>query len=290
MLAETALEVITHETNSAEECLKILQLTQVDCVLLDYRLPEMNGIDFLTKLRADGRGCGTAVVMMTGNGNERLVVQAMRLGVQDYLVKGEITGQDLKEALLHAISSAAAQKAAAAESQRLEELALLDSLTGIGNRNLFHMRLEHALIRAQRQNDHVCLLYMDLNHFKDVNDSHGHLAGDSVLREVARRLEQTARDADTVVRLGGDEFAIIMETGVSDLGAQRLAARIKETLSRPVTVAGHDVAIGVSIGIAHFPKDADDSESLVRAADLAMYEVKFGERLDRDIKLGGIGR
>ncbi len=283
-LAETALEVITQETASAEECLKWLRVAKVDCILLDYRLPEMNGIDFLVKLRGEGKGCGSAVVMLTGSGNERLVVQAMRLGVQDYLVKGEFGARELEEAIRHAIESAADQKAAAAESQRLEELALSDSLTRLGNRNLFNMRLDHAFSRARRQEDNICLLYMDLDGFKEINDNLGHAAGDAVLVEVARRLESTARDADTVARLGGDEFAVLMETGVSDEGARRLTARIKASLSQPIVINGQEAYIGVSIGIAHYPQDADSVDSLIHAADVAMYDAKFGKRLDRELK------
>jgi len=277
-LADSSLEVVTHETSSAEECLKILQVTLVDCILLDYRLPEMNGIDFLIKLRGSAKAAGPAVVMMTGSGNERLAVQAMRQGVQDYLVKGEITPQNLEQAVLHAIETTAMQKQVEAENRRLEELAMIDSTTRIGNRNFFNMRLEHAVNRARRQNESVCLLYLDLNGFKGINDSRGHAAGDQVLGEVARRLTETARDADTVARVGGDEFAVIMETSVSEAGALRLADRIQEALTRPVAVADGIVSIGVSVGIAQFPDSAESTEALLRAADAAMYEAKQTNR------------
>jgi len=277
-LANTGLEMFTHETSSAEECLKILQVSTVDCILLDYRLPEMNGIDFLIKMRKSGASSWPAVVMMTGSGNERLVVQAMRHGVQDYLVKGEITPENLEQAILHAMESTRLLEAEEAESRRLEELALIDSLTRVGNRNFFNIRLDHALNRARRQNESIGLLYMDLDGFKTINDSRGHAAGDQVLREVARRLMETARDADTVVRLGGDEFAVIMETGVSQQGAEILANRIEEALARPVPVNDAIVSIGVSVGIAHFPDDGDSADDLLHAADSAMYIKKSRPR------------
>ncbi len=284
-LAETSLDFVTHETGSAEECLKLLQVTQVDCVLLDYRLPEMDGIAFLNQLRSTANAAAPAVVMMSGNGNERLVVQAMRLGVQDYLVKADITPATLEEAVVHAVEMNRQQQQAKAESQRLEELALVDPITGAGNRNLFHMRLNHALARAGRQGEPVGLLYMDLNRFKEINDTLGHAAGDKVLHEVARRLRTTARDSDTVVRLGGDEFAVIMETGVSDGGTKILAQRIKEALSHPISAGDRLVTIGVSVGMALYPADAKDAETLIRAADAAMYEAKFGNRLDWDTRI-----
>ena len=286
-LAESSLEFITHETSTAEDCLRLLQVTKVDCVILDYRLPEMDGIEFLRRLKVGDRRNAPAIVMISGAGSERLVVQAMRLGVHDYLVKEHITPESLEEALRHAISQNQEERHAEAESRRLEELALVDPLTGVGNRNLFHMRLNHALSRAGRQGDPIGLLYLDLNRFKEVNDNFGHPCGDEVLHEVARRLKATARDSDTVVRLGGDEFAIIMETGVSTGGTQILAHRIKEILRAPISAGGRSVSIGVSVGIAHYPDNADDTESLIRAADAAMYEAKFGDRLDWDINVRG---
>jgi diguanylate cyclase (GGDEF)-like protein len=276
-LAATSLDVVTHETSSAEECLKILQVTLVDCILLDYRLPEMNGIDFLVKLRSAAKASGPAVVMLTGTGNERLAVQAMRQGVQDYLVKDEISPQSLEEAIRHAIEVSAREKQAEADSRRLEELAMIDPTTRIGNRNFFNMRLDHALSRAQRQKEPVCLLYMDLNGFKKVNDSHGHLAGDQLLKEIGRRLADTARDADTVARVGGDEFAVVMETGISAAGVTRLAERIHEALTRPIAIRDGIASVGVSIGIAQFPDCADSAEGLICAADMAMYSAKVND-------------
>jgi diguanylate cyclase (GGDEF)-like protein len=282
-LKKTSLEMVLHETASAEDCLKFLGTTEVDCILLDYRLPEMNGIDFLTSLRSEHQKTRQAIVMLTGSGNERLVVQAMRLGVQDYLVKGDYTPDLLEAAIRHAIETLAAEKASEEEGQVLEQMALVDSVTGIGNRNFFNIRLEHALNRARRQNDSVCLFYLDLDRFKDVNDSLGHNAGDAVLQQVAQRLAETARDVDTIVRLGGDEFALIMETGVTKDGTARLAARLRKALSAPMTIKGTQVSIGVSIGTATFPEQAESFDALVHAADVAMYETKFGGRLDTDL-------
>lgn len=282
-LGATSIDTAVRETASAEECLEILQDTSVDCVLLDYRLPEMSGIDFLATLRELNPTAHPAVVMLTGSGNERLVVQAMRLGVQDYLVKDNLTPADLEAAILNAVEAMQSKRDETAQSQRLEELALVDTVAGIGNRNFFNMRLEHALTRARRQGDQIALLYMDLDRFKEINDTWGHAVGDCVLREVASRLKATARDADTVARLSGDEFAVIMETGVSSAGAQRLAARIKLALSEPIAVGDRLVSVGVSIGIALYPDDATDDESLIHTADVSMYEAKFGKRLDKDI-------
>ncbi len=273
-LSETGLDIVTEEIGSAEEGLTMMEANAFDCVLLDFELPEMNGIEFLVRQRQHAETPAPAVIMLTGSGNERLAVQAMRNGVQDYLVKDEISPSQLELAVRHAVDTTVRQKQEDAESRQLKELAMIDPTTRIGNRNLFNIHLEHAVSRAHRENQRICLLYMDLDGFKDVNDSRGHSAGDKVLAEVARRLMETARDADTVARLGGDEFAVIMETSVSEAGARRLANRIQEVLPQPIQLTDGSVSVGVSVGIAQFPQDAGTADGLLCAADSAMYEAK----------------
>ena len=149
-----------------------------------------------------------------------------------------------------------------------------DPLTGLGNRNFFDMRLQHALDRAVRQSEQICLLFLDLDGFKAVNDTYGHVAGDGVLREIAGRLMAAARKPDTVARLGGDEFAVVMETGATRAGAQTLCERITGAVVQPIAVDGQSVELGVSIGTAMFPDDCADAETLLRLADDHMYAVK----------------
>lgn len=273
-LLASDVDLHVDECSTAEATLEYLRDNRVDCIILDYNLPELNGIEFLIKLHELATAVRPAVVMMTGSGNESLVVEAMRNGVKDYLVKSEITRDGLLRAVKYAVEETQLELVAEEESRRLEELAVVDSLTRLGNRHFFDIQLDHALHRARRQSESICLLYMDLDGFKEINDTHGHLVGDQVLREVGRRLTLTARDADTVVRLGGDEFAVIMETGVSHSGAEILAHRIEEALSAAVAVEDGAVNIGVSLGIAHFPEDGDCAETLIQAADSAMYGNK----------------
>jgi diguanylate cyclase (GGDEF)-like protein/PAS domain S-box-containing protein len=160
----------------------------------------------------------------------------------------------------------------------LEAMALHDALTGLPNRAVLFPRLEEYLHHARRDGTRVGLLYLDLDGFKPVNDTHGHAAGDSVLVEVARRLERTVRPGDTVARLGGDEFAVLAADIAGDQDLAALADRIHDGLSQPIELPdGEVITIGSSIGAAVASHDMTADE-LVRAADIAMYRIKHSGR------------
>jgi diguanylate cyclase (GGDEF)-like protein len=139
---------------------------------------------------------------------------------------------------------------------------------------LFHESLEGALKRSKRSGEPVAVLCLDLDHFKTVNDTLGHLVGDALLREVAGRLTRCARESDVVARLGGDEFAIIQIGGDQPLGATSLAERVIDAIGTQVDIDGHSLMIGTSIGIAVAPTDAKDAEELLKKADVALYRAK----------------
>jgi diguanylate cyclase (GGDEF)-like protein len=155
-------------------------------------------------------------------------------------------------------------------------LALHDHLTGLPNRRLYQDRLANALERARRNESHTALLVVDLNGFKLVNDTFGHHIGDLVLQRVAEIFSSRVRRSDTVARTGGDEFTIILEEPTSPLAAKHVAASLIQLLDRPLLIGQHTVQIGASVGIAIFPEDARDMESLCIAADLRMYNIKHG--------------
>ncbi|MBK8183571.1 MAG: EAL domain-containing protein [Candidatus Competibacteraceae bacterium] len=153
-----------------------------------------------------------------------------------------------------------------------------DPLTGLPNRSLFHERLEQALKQARRYDRQVALMFADLDRFKQVNDTLGHSVGDRLLYQVAMRLGVCVRDTDTVARLGGDEFVVVLPNVVEESDVGIVAEKIIACLVEPFDLAGHIVHIGASIGIALYPGHGDDSEDLVRHADLAMYQAKLAGR------------
>lgn len=156
----------------------------------------------------------------------------------------------------------------------IARLAHHDSLTGAVNRHLFPDRLAQAMISARRQRRKVALFYLDLDNFKPINDTHGHLAGDAVLREVTARLHAAFRASDTVARMGGDEFAVIGEDLARKADALAMAEKIVRALARPVEFKGTPLAITASIGISIYPDDDRNIDSLLQKADEAMYRAK----------------
>ncbi len=160
------------------------------------------------------------------------------------------------------------------QEARIEHLAYHDALTGLPNRLLVADRLQLALAHAQRLQHQVAVLYLDLDRFKVVNDSLGHLAGDALLREVARRLCAALREEDTVGRLGGDEFQVVLGDIVDAAAAAHVAEKLMQALAAPFLLEGHEVHVSASLGIALFPRDGASAELLLKYADTALYEAK----------------
>jgi diguanylate cyclase (GGDEF)-like protein/PAS domain S-box-containing protein len=167
-----------------------------------------------------------------------------------------------------------AENALREQQSRLNYMAFHDSLTGLPNRSLFYDRIYHGLARARRGNSKVALMLLDIDRFKNINDSLGHDAGDLMLKAIATRLNEGVRDMDTVARLGGDEFVVVLE-GVHDLeDVMFVANKLLVTLARPMEISGHDITSTVSIGVSIFPDDGDVTDELLKNADIAMYKAK----------------
>jgi len=171
----------------------------------------------------------------------------------------------------------AAEQALKASRDELEALAHLDSLTGLANRRQFDERLAHALGRSRRQGLAVALMYMDIDHFKQVNDGHGHAAGDEVLRVFGRRLSACVRAGDLVARLGGDEFVVLIEDLSAPETAEAIAAKLVEAMRESITVEGTTLHVTTSIGIAYSAHPAV-AKTLAAAADAALYAAKSAGR------------
>ncbi|KQQ45830.1 diguanylate cyclase [Duganella sp. Leaf126] len=163
----------------------------------------------------------------------------------------------------------------AKESQdKLDHLAHHDPLTALPNRLLFNDRLQHALQRATRDHEQLALLFIDLDRFKNVNDTLGHHIGDELLKQVARALLDRLREGDTLARLGGDEFIVLLENVGSHYGPAQVAEKLVQMFDQPFQVAGHELFVTCSVGISLFPDDAGDLNMLIRNADVAMYQAK----------------
>ena len=173
---------------------------------------------------------------------------------------------------------AAAEIAAATERLRaqrqLQHMARHDPLTGLPNRALFHDRLDSALARARREQAQFAVLYIDLDEFKQVNDSLGHAVGDALLQEVAQRLTACVRESDTVGRIGGDEFLVLLNSVHAPEQILHVAEKIRCSVAQPCVLSGHRVSVAASIGIACYPAQGEDGQLLIQRADEAMYAAK----------------
>jgi diguanylate cyclase (GGDEF)-like protein/PAS domain S-box-containing protein len=371
------------------------QISQpVDVIFLDYLLGRDNGLDKLNRLR--DRGIGTPVVMLTGQGDEELVVELMRAGATDYLAKARMSPDTLDRVLRNALKVAELEKQAAlaeeklrlaakvfenvlegvmvtdtnalilsvnpafscitgyapeeivgtnpsimrskfhnadffremwrqlaesgqwrgeiwnkrksgdvflawqtisavrndegrithyvsvlfdiTERKRHEDLvryqAYHDILTGLPNRQLFHDRLTQALLHARREGEMLGVMFLDLDRFKEVNDTLGHDVGDKLLCEVAKRLKASVRKGDTVARLGGDEFVLLLPRIKQMNNLIALAEKVLDSMRVHAVIDEHNLALTTSIGVSVYPRDGDKPEVLIKRADEAMYQAK----------------
>jgi diguanylate cyclase (GGDEF)-like protein len=214
------------------------------------------------------RGCpALPVVLLTESDDDSAAVAAVRAGAEDCLSLAQASGPALVRSILCALERTS-------HATALRTAAVTDPLTGLPNRHALRTCIDHAMARARRNRRVLALLFVDLDGFKDINDTHGHECGDRVLAEMARRFAARTRDMDTVARLGGDEFVVVME----DLGDPRfaatLAAKVLAATAEPIVVEGRPVRLTASVGISVFPGDGLDAAALMRHADTAMYAAK----------------
>lgn len=235
-----------------------------DAIVLDLALPDSLGLEGLDRLAAVTPS--SAIIVLTGVDDPTVGLLAVQAGAQDYLVKHRVDAHMLERALLCAV-----------ERKRLhgrtEHLAYRDALTGLANRNTFYERLAAVLTRSTTET-RFAVMVADLDDFKPINDQFGHLVGDRVLVEVARRLTDAVRMGDTVARLGGDEFALLVESVGNDRQIQLVGDRILRDVSRPIRVGDVEVTTSMSLGVALFPEVGGTEEQLVEGADSAMYVAK----------------
>ena len=302
-------EFTISEADGGHVALAMIEEQEFDLVLLDIMMPDLDGIEVLKRIRQKYAPSRLPVIMVTAHAQSADTVQALALGANDYVTKpvdfpvalariqAQVARKQAEDALRMAneqleqrvevrtaeLSQANAKLASEIEERRrseaqMEYMAHHDALTGLANRVLFHDRLSQALAQAQRSNGRVAVLCLDLDHFKEINDTLGHPVGDKLLRSVADRLLSTVRGSDTVARLGGDEFAIIQADTASPDSAGLLANRLLELFRKPFEIEGEVIASGLSIGAAVFPNDADTAGDLLKAADIALYQAKADGR------------
>ncbi len=267
-LLEVALEgsqFRTHKAANLETALNHLFNNPVTVVLSDLSLPDASGLECIHLLTAAAPS--VPVVVVTGTKDEETGLAALRAGAQDYIFKDHAKGALLPRALRYAIERKQAE-------QRMIELAQQDALTGLANRVQFRAFLDKAVARAERLDRSVALMFVDLDRFKMVNNTHGQETGDQVLKTVAERMTQCLRKSDLAARIGADEFAIVMESLDSPQTVSSAAQRILDAVSRPFSLGAKQIHATTSIGVAIYPMDAATPESLMSSAHTAMAQAK----------------
>ena len=244
--------------------LEYLSTRPAGVVLLDLSLPDSYGFD--TFLRVYAHSPKVPIIVLTGHDDQKVALSAVKTGAQDYLVKGKLDRELLLRSMQYSIERKRYQ-------EQLEYQANYDALTGLPNRNLLHDRLRQS-VYAQRFVRSIGVVFLDIDHFKFVNDSLGHNTGDKLLQKVAERLLAAVRDGDTVARLGGDEFILILNDQTGQEVIYRAMQRIIGKVAEPIEIDGQELLVTASAGISLYPQDGPDVETLLKNADAAMYRAK----------------
>jgi diguanylate cyclase (GGDEF)-like protein len=260
---------LVHDGVTALEVLRATNAPRL--ALLDWMMPGLNGIEVCRQLRQEA-GCACHyLILLTGQGGRQQMLEALEAGADEFLAK-PVDDAELKARL-------GAGRRIVGLQQQLHEQASHDALTGLSNRASVLATLDRERNRAAREGQSLGVVLADLDHFKHINDTFGHLAGDEVLRQAARRMVAALRPYDTVGRYGGEEFLVVLP-GCDPAAALGLAERLRERVAaEPVEVERGSIRVTLSLGVTAWEQVSDgDVVALLRAADAALYAAKSAGR------------
>jgi diguanylate cyclase (GGDEF)-like protein len=262
---------ITH-VETIGDAKKLFPDRAFDLILLDLGLPDAQGIGAVQQVRSAAPH--SPLVVMTSLDDDLVAGQALKEGSQDYLVKGHTDTRSLLRCLRHATQRKAMEEKLSDQKDQVTHSAQHDFLTGLPNRLLLNDRIAQAITLAPRHKKKVAVLFLDLNGFKQINDSLGHLTSDKLFRSVANRLVECVRGSDTVSRHGGDEFVVLLSEVTQSGDAAIMVKRMLQAVSEVHLIEDQSVHVTSSIGVSIYPDDGGDAESLIQSADVAMYRAK----------------
>ena len=258
-----------HCTDRLSEGLHELLDDDLSVVLNDLALTDSQG--FETFRRVHSQAPHVPIIVLVTSESEYLATQAVEAGAQDYILKDQLSTHSLIRTIFYATERERVE-------ERLTQLVYYDGLTNLPNRMLFVDRLSQAITRVAWHKRLVAVMFLDLDHFKRINDTLGHKVGDRLLKAVSERLTSCLRVGDTVARMGGDEFTIILADVARSQDVARLAEKIIDLLSKPYLIDDRELFVTASIGISLYPNDGEDAETLLKNADMAMYRPKKRRR------------
>ncbi len=275
-LISDSLMKLGHEVlpaKNGEEAIEIFANTRPDLVLLDVVMDGIDGFECAKKIREISADDWIPIIFISASVDDESISRGINAGGDDYLTK-PFSHMTLA-AKIKAMQRIADMRQKLFETtQVLHILSTTDSLTGAFNRLQFDSVILEKLSYAKAFDSQFALLFLDLDHFKTINDTFGHQAGDQLLKNVATRLKEALSGHDFIARMGGDEFAVILDRLKADEDVDKVAKKIIDTLSTPYYLLGNPVIVSSSIGMSIFPQDGETHELLMRNADTAMYYAK----------------
>jgi predicted signal transduction protein with EAL and GGDEF domain len=285
-------EMLVVEAASGPEAIDQFVAERPDLLFLDVEMPGMDGLEVCRRIRDLPQGATIPIMIVTGSDDRRSIDEGFEAGATQYKTK-PVNWSLLSRDVQYMLRASNAFTALKRQEDRLRYLAYFDPLTNLPNRRSFTEQLNRILKRSQRQGYNSALLFIDLDNFKRINDSIGHGRGDKLLVEIAKRLTMELRQEDAIsymavevdedaehdgsteiARLGGDEFTVVLSDIDDATGVETVAKRILNQLSQPISLQSHNPVVTPSIGIAMFPEDGADPDTLIRNADTAMYAAK----------------
>jgi two-component system, cell cycle response regulator len=270
LLSEAGYTRVSSTMNSREVC-DLHSKHPYDLIVLDLQMPGLDGFQVMAALKTNASDGYLPVIVITAQPGHKL--RALQAGAKDFVSK-PFDLVEVETRIRNMLEVRLLYKKLGNYNKELEQKALYDSMTGLPNRGLFDDRLAHAIALATRHAWTLAVMFLDLDRFKCINDTHGHAVGDGVLKEVAKRLLQHARDEDTVCRNGGDEFLYVIMNPQGGENIQRIAESLVKAIGQPIDMGELQPVIKASIGIAIYPDNGTTGEQLIRNADAAMYRAK----------------
>jgi len=262
---------------NADSAWKLCQENTYPLAILDVVLSGIDGAELCKRIRTLENGDDFYILVFTSYNSHSDIDRILVAGADDYCSK-PVDSWRAKTRLMVAQRNIQMRKEQRINEKRIRFLATHDSLTGLANRHAFYEFLDHSLLNAQRYNRYSGVFYIDLDGFKEINDTFGHSAGDEVLKETAKRLRRCLRDSDMVCRLGGDEFALVVTDLIDRNDIRHVQEKIITQLRQPYHLKVKTLNIDGSIGYATFPDDGVNTDDLIHKADFRMYKMKHNHR------------
>ena len=254
-----------------EEGLKIFKEKRPDIILTDLNMPKMDGLTLLQKIRAIDEN--QPILILSALDDRENLLAVINKGGNGFLPK-PIDIEELFNKLQPIAQAVIANKTREEKEQVLYKLAHYDHLTQLQNKYLFELTLDKTIQRAAKEKRELALFFIDLDNFKQINDTYGHAVGDRVLQHIAKTLQKVTRKDDTLARRSGDEFLLLIEAYGSQENLQLLANKILQIMKEPFVEEEHSFSLSLSVGISTFPNDALTAEDLIEKSDQAMYKAK----------------